>query len=173
MNKKAKAQLLSELAQLDVERNAIYDAIKEGCDSALKVAMSDSVYADWGARIEAEAWLRNGWTDDMMERLHKFNANLCNALGIQHVDDGKPWRIDTTEPILGGDVGVATAIGIKISTLDPWDGGRAQPYTVLMSYEGLQVQYTAPMAVDLPVMLHRGYAALRVLRKGTINYHKS
>lgn len=142
MNKKAKAQLLSELAQLDVERRVIY--------------------------IHCKGWYMSDWG---WEGLKAFRDKICGVLGIHNVEDPRGESFTTTDPILGGDVGVTTHINYQIT-----EGGSddtAPPIEIIMAYEGLQVQYTAPTAVDLPVMLHRGYAALRVLRKGTINYHKS
>jgi hypothetical protein len=141
MNKKAKAQLLNELAQLDVERQAIFNEYIEG-------------------------WQ---FTGPVMERMDAFRDRLCEVLGIQEYSS-RIESFTTDEPILGGDVGVTTTIYYQLGMPG---GDTYWPYGVTMSYEGLEVQYTSPMAVDLPTMLHRGYAALRVLRKGTINYHKS
>ena len=139
MNKKAKAQLLAELAQLDVERRAIYSEYTEG-----------------------EEWKVSG-------KLDTLRTKLSGVLGIQEFSP-RIESFTTDEPILGGDAGVTTTINYELGIPG---GDTCPPYGITMSYEGLQVQYTAPTAVDLPTMLHRGYAALRVLRKGTINYHKS
>jgi hypothetical protein len=142
MNKKAKAQLLSELAQLDVERQAMYTEFSKECSV----------------------------TDTVLKQFDAFRASLCEVLGIHNIGDVRIENFTTEEPILGGDEGVTTIISYYLGALNE---DTCEPYLITMSYEGLQVQYTAPMAVDLPTMLHRGYAALRVLRKGTINYHKS
>ena len=155
MNKKAKAQLLSELGQLDVEREGILDTIE-------KRLLDGGHLTD--NKVTGQVFLDTA--DSTLGERQGLKAKLCTALGI-NCQWGEDCHIVTTEPILGGDEGITTTIS-DINLL-PRDG---DAYKVTMSYEGLQVQYTAPMAVDLPTMLHRGYAALRVLRKGTINYHK-
>lgn len=142
MNKKAKAQLLVELVELDVERAAIYTEFSKECTV----------------------------TDTVLGLFDAFRDRLCEVLGIHNIGDVRIENFTTDEPILGGDEGVTTTISYYLGALNE---DACEPYRITMAYEGLQVQYTAPTAVDLPVMIHRGYAALRVLRKGTINYHKS
>lgn len=141
MNKKAKAQLLAELAQLDVERQAIHNLCK-------------------------------GWymTDSAWEKLKAFRDKICDVLGIHNVEDPRGESFTSRDPILGGDEGVTTTINYSVGV------GAYEvcpPLYVTMTYKDLEVQYTAPTAVELPVMLHRGYAALRVLRNGTTYFHKS
>lgn len=142
MNKKAKAQLLAELAQLDVERQAIYTEFSKECSASYTV----------------------------LQLFDAFRDRFCEVLGIHNIRDVRIENFTTNDPILGGDDGVTTIISYYLGALNE---DTCEPYRVTMTYEGLVVQYTAPTAVDLPVMLHRGYAALKVLRKGTINYHKS
>lgn len=182
--KSKKALLLDELSQLDIDRMAVHQALKEHWTQRFSITLDNTHWLDpiQKAAYDAEVDSQRDAYMDMLEMVNDFRARLCKLLGITDQPVGTYDSaelldyVDTTEAILGGDPGVSVHINYGRSNKYGDHDYNTEPgpnYKVRMGIDGVNIEAEAANTKDLLTIIDRGYTCLRIMSRGTRYYHSN